>query len=312
MLTDIYLVNAQALKGAYRLRFDGVGLYRFIGDNNNGKSIAIKFITRAIKGQFKNPGKRRTIINRECIYADLVLVSDRGDKIHVHVTRDASSTFCKYFPQDGGEPIKRYVSDGEWVTFFRKFGFHYNDKRAMSLNIYNTYDPLLFITTSEVTNLDMVKQFVSDVEAENAVINMSEMDVYIKDTLKGFKHELAVLEAQEKSLEFYDIETCQENITELLKYKTRILAFNVPEFKRCKPVPNTKRLEALNYTRMDNTLKKLKFPSSELTVSCRIIEKIKNTPNFKLLKNSIELIESYDNAITESKCPTCGRRWIDE
>ena len=58
MLTDIYLVNAQALKGAYRLRFNGVGLYRFIGDNNNGKSIAIKFITRAIKGQFKNPGKR--------------------------------------------------------------------------------------------------------------------------------------------------------------------------------------------------------------------------------------------------------------
>lgn len=311
MLTDIYLVNAQALKGAYRLRFDGVGLYRFIGDNNNGKSIAIKFITRAIKGQFKNPGKRRTMINRECIYADLVLVSDRGDKIHVHVTRDASSTFCKYFPKEG-EPIKRYVSDGEWVTFFRKFGFHYNDKRAMSLNIYNTYDPLLFITTSEVTNLDMVKQFVSDVEAENAVVNMTEMDIYIKDTLKGFKHELAILEAQEKSLEFYDIETCKENIKKLLEYKTKILAFNIPELRRCKPVPNTKRLEALNYTKMDDTLKTLKFPSSELTASCRIIEKIKDTPNLKILKNSIELIESYDNAIAESKCPTCGRRWVDE
>lgn len=309
---EVYLVNAQGLLGAYKLWFEGPGLYRFVGDNSNGKSIFIKFLTRSIKGSFKNPEKRRTIINRHTLYADMVLLKPKtGEKIHVHVTKDASSTFCTYTPREGEQGIKRYVADGEWISFFRRFGFNYNEKRGISLNIYNTYDPLLFINESDVVNFDMIRPYVSDVESETALENMIEMDEYIRNTLKQFNQELVNLEAQENNLEFYDSETCENDLKNLVACKENILALNIPEFKECSPIPDTSMIEALDITRLETTLGNVNFPSKELIDSCNVLEGFVNFPTFKRLDNEVELIDSYNTAIEESRCPTCGRKWIE-
>ena len=289
ILSRIKLTNIQCHKELV-IDFSGFGVTCFVGDNSNGKSVTVKVTKDLITGAISRPKVRAALINRNSTFGEALYIREDNVELKLHLTREAATTWVSY-TAPGSEPIQRYLSDKTYMDLVRKFGWHYNEERDISLNIVENDAPLLFFTTSFRTNYEVMDSARTDYVANTAVENMEQL---IKETRAS--KEAAVSRIQQtqvtlNQLAFYKIEEEQTLRQNLEFYRRNLSVAYIPHLPEISPVPDVKTVNL--YV---PELPQIHYPKV-YDIQCSI-------PDISPLINEIHQLEN-------NVCPTCGRRFVD-
>lgn len=289
ILSQIKLTNIQCHKELV-INFSGNGVTCFVGDNSNGKSVIVKVTKDFITGAISRPKVRAALINRNSTFGEALYIREDNVELKLHLTREAATTWVSY-TAPGTEPIQRYLADKTYVDLVRKFGWHYNAERDISLNIAENDAPLLFFTTSFKTNYEVIDSARMDYVANTAVENMEQL---IKETRSS--KETAVTRIQQtqatlNQLAFYNIEEEQAQRDKLEFYRRNLSIAYIPQLPEITPVPEVKVVN-LHIP----ILPQIQYPKV-YDIQC-------NIPDICTLANEIKQLEN-------NICPTCGRRFVD-
>lgn len=301
--------NIQAHKGNdNRITMPETGVVRLKGNNNDGKSVMPKAFSSSIKMDLGDPDVRKALITRGHEYGELEVCKTNGDTMLVHISKEASQTYYEFkFGED--EPIRRYLSNKGIDQLIALFGFHYNKNRDISLNIYSTYDPLLMVTTSGVTNLDLIQSAIKNSKAEVALTNLEEVRKNVKTTVKEIE--------LHRETAIRTMSTLQEFDMEKEKLIIAIGSDLLRDLKNVKAPPmlptftDDSFLEDLIYltpmSDIDKMLNEMILPEEDLITDLEVLYSIGKLADIK--SEMHELIEIED-AIAKNICPTCLRPHI--
>ena len=209
MIKSIHGINLQAMRDV-RIDLPEKGLVRFRGENSNGKSILVKTMNAVIRCNLNQLKVRKALINYGAQSGQLIMKTYDGKELLVNISREAAQTYYQ-LTRKNGEIIKRWLADKDLDTIVEEFGFHYNKDREISLNIYNTYDSLLFLTTSHVTNYDMLNSALTDPKVERSMLNTAELLNTLKEEDQKLLTQSDRIEAQISVIKIYDV--AQEKAT---------------------------------------------------------------------------------------------------
>ena len=272
------------------LEFPEVGIVRFLGDNSNGKSVMVKVLQDVVSNNISRPAARRSIIRRGNSFGELLLESYSGDTLYVHIDLEASQTFAE-LTKAGDKPVRRYLADKAIPMLVREFGWHYDDKSGVSINIHNDTDGLLFVDTRKSTNFDLLSSMRSDAYTEAALVQLGELVKSTKQKRDDMHHAYEVAEATFVSLQSWDKEA-----------ETRI------------------RDECLYYAELLENLTVPAVPTIELTRAPAFVQPLPQVPRMEIPHlhepmaeppaDAGELLKSIYQLLSGT-CPTCGRPFVD-
>lgn len=203
-LKTVILSNIQSHEFT-TFEFPERGIVRIYGNNSNGKSVLVKALTDVITYKISKPSIRRSIIRRGHTFGELSLTRYDGTQLYVHIDLDAASTYAE-LTQAGGSPVRRYLADKSIPLLVKEFGFHFDEKSGLSLNIHADTDQFLFVDTKRSTNFDMLNGVRSDVFAESALASISNLLRASKKQRDDILHVYDVACATRDALDIWDIE----------------------------------------------------------------------------------------------------------
>lgn len=208
MLSGIYMRNIQSIPEV-SIPLPKTGIVRFLGRNGNGKSIFVKVIKECASGGIGSLKTRKSLISKWATDGELVLTRYDGMTLKIYLNIEASRTYVELFDPATNQKYRRYLSDGKNVLLelTDHFGIHYDEKRDISLNIYETFGGILFVSTPPPMNFDIISLATSDWHAEHAKENL---EFYIQDQTKKLEEvTVKVVDLQRKLeiLNFYDVES---------------------------------------------------------------------------------------------------------
>ena len=174
-LSSIRMVNLQSHKDTI-IDLPENGIVRFLGANSNGKSVFSKALGKLLKNRLHIQRERIPIIRRDSDTGYLTMARSDGMVLVVCFAREASQTYVELRIPSQEIVLKRHVTtDKNIMELVRMFGFHIEEKRKISLNLYETFDPLVMVTTSGVENSDLVASVTTDYKAEMSRDRMKEL-----------------------------------------------------------------------------------------------------------------------------------------
>jgi hypothetical protein len=310
-LSRIEFKNIQSLKDGV-IDLPRTGLIRFRGENNNGKSILAKTLDQIIKGTLGRSNIRNPLINYGSSWGELILHEYNGKKLTAHIDREAKNTYLK-LEVPNSDPIIRYPADKNFLFLVKQFGWHYNEKREISLNLYNTFDPLFLVTTSAVCNYDVLSEAISDPYADRAIEGMDRNLQELDGLLKSVKNTIVMAEAKMGGLRAWDTTAEQKKKITLEYYAKNILALSTPDIPDFKVAPSIKNIVAIDVTKVLDILRSLHVVKDEIADLLKSITTIGNSMS-SINKNDLVTmsdmaleIDVLITAIREEICPTCGR-----
>lgn len=289
ILSQIKLTNIQCHKELV-INFSGNGVTCFVGDNSNGKSVTVKVTKDLITGAISRPKVRAALINRKSTFGEALYIREDNVELKLHLTREAATTWVSY-TVPGSEPIQRYLADKTYVDLVRKFGWHYNAERDISLNIAENDAPLLFFTTSFRTNYEVIDSARMDYVANTAVENMEQL---IKETRTAKENAVTRIQQTQATLSqlaFYNIDEEMSQREKLEFYRRNLSIAYIPQLPEIVPVPDVKIIN-------------LHVPVLPPICYPKVYDIQCNIPDIYTLANEIKQLEN-------NICPTCGRRFID-
>ncbi len=210
------------------LEFPETGIIRFLGDNSNGKSVLVKVLQDVVSNNISRPAARRSIIRRGNAFGELLLESYSGDVLYVHIDLEASQTWAE-LTLAGQKPVRRYLADKAIPVLVQQFGWHFDNKSGVSINIHNDTDGLLFVDTRKQTNFDLLSSMRSDAFAEAALEQLQELVKTTKQKRDEMVHAYEVAEATFVSLQSWDKNKEAEVRDECLYYAGVLENLTLPE-----------------------------------------------------------------------------------
>lgn len=316
LLSSIHSVNLQAHGDVY-IELPRTGLVRFRGENSEGKSIITKVLNEFISGRISQPMYRNPLINYGETTGYLTLKTHTGKRLHLNIDRESSKTFVEYSDEEGYS-VKRYLSDKNIPELVQKFGFHWNAEREISLNIYNTYDPLLFLNTSHRTNGDVLESAVTDPTADAAINGIDLSLQELEDTRKRLADEVRQNEIRLGSLSFYDIEHEQKRLEKLIYLGNNIQALETPDLPYISPIIDIEDIELLDTTSIRNMMSSIVFVDDKLGELLTEIDIMNTSLSFGYratetdLSHHVKTMISYQESLENELCPTCGKSYMED
>lgn len=301
--------NAQSIEHAI-IDLPEKGVIRFAGRNRNGKSIFEKWLEESISGRINSPRTRKSLVRRGTQSGDLIIDNYANQQIHIHIDLTAAATYIEFSDQIKGIQLKRYLADKKESiqALFRMFGLHYNVKRDMSLNIFKTFGPIMFLNTSYVSNFDMLNEALSDTNVdavlEKECIFLEEQEAEKKKALEN----LALVKMKEQALEFCDISKEQKVYEMCTLYANIIEALTIPFIRKIDKLPDISFLYGLQDIPTIPKIEKIpdnvdlaigipevpKIPELDKLPSIENIEALKNIPVLPIMMKmpDIEIIKN--------------------
>ncbi len=272
------------------LEFPETGIIRFLGDNSNGKSVLVKVLQDVVSNNISRPAARRSIIRRGNTFGELLQESYSGDTLYVHIDLEASQTYAE-LTINGQKPVRRYLADKAIPSLVRQFGWHFDDKSGVSINIHNDTDGLLFVDTRKATNFDLMSSMRSDAFAEAALEQLQELVKTTKQKRDEMRHAYDVAEATFVSLQSWDKEEEARIRDECLYYAGVLENLTLPQ------------LPVMELHRSPTFVKPM--PHVPWMLIPRLCKPFEMPPADagQLIKESAELISG--------KCPACGRPFVE-
>lgn len=326
------------------------GIITIIGENSEGKSVITKAFRALISGQLDKLAVRKSLINWDKDWAEIEIERDDGALLKAHITLEPKDTYIEYSnPNETGEVFTRYLRGGGYADLVSEFGLHWDKDCGMSLNVYETFDPLLFVTTSPKTNDTMLSYCLSDPRVERSIENQKAFVMHIDNEVQQLISEQMTIRAALSSIVVYDLpreysfketfEIFEKNISALLKADVEL-----PD------MPNYSRFEGLNLAPVrllvDGIAKSPAIPEYERAPDTNMakirrlagyIKKLPDissvtpapeiNPNIPTLWEIVSAKPSMDicaigqewqqtlldiAALEAETCPTCGRRLLPD
>ena len=286
------LRNAQAIEGEVTLWFNKTRIVQFIGNNNNGKSIFFKVAEGVIKQRFSDKDYRLSMINYDYSWGEIEFHRSDGAMLKVHFAKKSADTYYKLSMPDK-EPVVRYIKDKNTDLLVAEFGFHYDKETGISLNIYSTFDPMLFINTTATQNDKVITYAVTSAKAENIHENAKLTLKTVEDEIKKNNDNIITATAILKSIPVYDINKLREQEKKLKVIVEIGKSIKPLKLKTLKRLPSKELHNVVNKIPQELVLNKLKnVRSKELEVIHRVVKSIPN-------KLVLPIVEHYD--LTEIK-----------
>lgn len=290
--------------------FPETGLIRIAGANNDGKSAIFDSLFKILRGEVSRKPARLGIIRYDQPYAELRLILYDTSELLCHITIEAKDTYFE-LKRVNGEIIKRYLADKTWSNLLSEIGLHYDKDYNMSLNIYTTYSPLLFVNTTHIQNMGILNYAATDERVERSKENLTTLLKKSQDTMKLYDANVEKLKAQKEILEVYNEEYEQEQINKYTCLLNTIKNLRIPRIQKLEGTSAYKSIVIMDTSKMwllFNKLKQLKIISIE---KYRTIDLLQAMPNLLELSKTINTIHEYKVALKNNKCPTCGGVLID-
>lgn len=214
------------------------GVVVFTGDNSNGKSVMRKVLSDVISGRIKQLRNRKSLVRRAPGVHEgyLEITKYDGSKLTVCINLEASQTYVELV-RAGGDTLKRYLSDKSFTDLVYEFGFHYNENRDISLNIFDSDDTLLFFRTSHATNGDVLDTALTDTDARMKYDVLNVQYNQAMQMRRTFEENARVAQTAKDAITIYDIEKETHYRDTLTKYATILSHIYIPELRVPPKVP---------------------------------------------------------------------------
>ena len=188
---------------------------------------------------------------------------------------------------DGSE-VTRYLSDKAIPDLVDEFGLHVNRDREISLNIYNSDNPVLFFKTPHVVNGDILESAFTDTEATNKIKVLTEQYQNAQSIRRNSQDNLRVDMAAKNSLVMYDIEKETDTLQKLSKCQTVLSSIYMPEIQDIPDVPEILSVQ----------LPSMRLHNCEMPL-------VVSLPPMKL--ENLDTLWEELLSLEEGVCPECGR-----
>jgi len=282
------------------------GIVRFVGPNSNGKSVFVKALGKVLRARLHIRRERVPLVNREVEKGYLIMTRSDGMILTVCIAKEASQTFVELKIPSEELVLKRHITtDKNTQELIRMFGWHVEEERGISLNLYETFDPLLLVTTSDTINGAIVNSVITDNRAEKAIEAMTVERKGLIAISANIDKEIATQNAVLGSLQFYPEEEYLAR-AHTLKYLSNNLQYlSTPSIKYLRYIPNVDTILKLDTSTL---VKSIKMPDLRVVPSLSAINHL-DLSDFELsdisrtLSSNVEILTAYK----EGKCSTCGR-----
>lgn len=306
-ITKIETCNLQSHLGINTIELTETGLTRFQGDNNDGKSVIPKATFAMISISVKNAKKRKALINYDSGYGHLKYYRSDGASLKMHIELESSKCYYELI-RPSGEVIRRTFVQGSINELIEEFGFHYDKERDLSLNIYQTYDPLLLINTSPVTSYDIIQYAITDQNATAAVENLESIREELAVARKTAAQNLEFSNREMASLEFFDLEVETARLHKLVQITKDLKALkiipSIPKFGRIPDISDLMLLEKAD--KVNNLIHSINIlPNHDLN-DLEILFSIKKLEN---PIDDMKIICEHKEALSNKICPMCERNY---
>lgn len=307
-MTIAYMATkgVQAHLDEIRIEFPETGIVRLKGGNNDGKSVIPKVFAALVKGRLRDPETRVALINFDRPYADFEIGKTNGDVLKVRISQEAKDTYLSLIVE--GIEVRRSIAMGGWSDIIEAFGFHYNKESDVSLNIYETYDPLIMINTSYRGNHELVMSAVTDSRAKLAIDNLQLSIKEHNKAKKELEKDMENYQAQISNLSEHDIETeeVRREIGIDLLMDIRALS-GIPSPPKMPDISILDDLVKLTPTvDFDGILDKLILPNESLIRDLEILFMFKKLHD---VSESLKALEVTTLAMEKNLCPVCERNY---
>lgn len=307
-IKTIEVHNIQSLEGTTIFDFPETGIIKFCApDNNSGKSICIKFLNEVINNNLVL-STRKALINYEEESCYMLITLYNGDSLKIFVHREAKYTYVT-LSKIGMEPVTRYLGDKMMYELVNEFGFHRDGKYDFSLNIYNTFDSLIFITTSGAQNASVLDSAISDYRCDTSIENMKALKKNTEVVYDGTKAGHDRILFQISQLKTHDNEKLKKKLELAKALDFQLSRIITPCILEILPIPNLKEIEILNLERgAALALHNFKVYPQDIEIlvnEINILDKL-NMEMPEILSSAIYYRDTY-RAISEGICPVCEK-----
>lgn len=301
-LSDTRTVNIKSHKDVY-VSYPQKGVVRFRGNNNDGKSVIPDVLKEVIGCTLHNKRRRLPLINYGVDEGYVTLRRSDGAILHVTINKEASKTFYR-LQLPGREVITRYLADKGLRELVTLFGFHWDEKREMSLNLYNTYSPLLFINTPESYNYDVLTSVITDPVAEQAKEQLELVKKQFDAGLKSIQSRVFEKETIISNMKFWDEEALGAKalkLRELARSVSNLTTHLVPDLKFIPDISVAENMSTEESWRLINSFKPLSVSR------VKDLELLGNIKQISCARKAFMDYESYRDSYENGKCFACGR-----
>jgi len=216
MIKTARLINVQChVDTTYE--FPETGIVSIVGENGHGKSVLFKMLKKTLRCSFNNLDERKVMINKYTgtTYCELYLESYEGSKLIIHIDREVSKSYYELLPDN----LRLDVRDEKLPDLISSFGFHMC--KDISLNLYNTYDPLFFINTPSKLNYQLLQSCRTDNYAEALIEKLTQLKDELKYKVKEIEGNLQNSILHLSMLPNYDLEI----ESKIVKLKLSVLPY---------------------------------------------------------------------------------------
>lgn len=315
-IKEIAVYNLQSIKGNYSFTLPETGIIKFCAqDNNSGKSIVIKTLNEIIKGNLHKPSTRLPLINFDASFASMKITLYNDDSLKIVIAKEAKNTYAELCKK-GQEPVTRYLSDKAFDELIVEFGFHFEPKSEISLNLYNTFDPLVFVTTPQSVNCAVLDTAAVDYRCDTAIENMTK-------TLKEIKrcYDETVMKKTNADCLYIQLITYDAEELAIKKKKAETLAAKIASL----PAPflmekivsyDMSKLKILNLERLALT-SVMNFNLVDNTKLVNTVNKIKILESLNLddptdFESLMQTWQDTYTALINERCPICNSKLYKE
>lgn len=266
------------------LKFPETGLVLFYGRNSNGKSVWVRVLTDVLSGAIYKPLIRKSLITRGSNAGIMKITLYNNRVLVVYIHREASQTYVEL---DG---VKRYLADKSVAQFVEDFGFHYDPKFGLSINVHGDGDPFLFTDTKYTTNWALMNSAFDDADAEQSIANLNTSITENRRIRRDLMSKINIATQFLETMTIYDIKA------EVAKYKR--LEYLQTNLKACSGIAHipSRIIKPKPFIAKFNRLP--------------MIKTAKFIPPFTKLPTSLSCADEYVSVL-ERTCPYCNRRFSE-
>jgi len=222
----IRLLNIQSLRDAI-YDFPEAGIVQIVGNNSNGKSILEKVLKSVATCGFVNQAERDSLI-RDGEAQGMITIIYKGRILSVLLHRDRNSCLVALTRADGTR-VERTIRDGGLPEIMYEFGFRTYGKRAVTLQLHETFGVVPFVNTSDGLNFEIVDAVTTDTIAQQFLENFREVThKKSAELVKQYNNKIQNIKLMLQNLVMYDYEEYEamaeqiEKCYEVIRYLTPI------------------------------------------------------------------------------------------
>lgn len=286
----VKLVDIQSFENvAYS--FPDTGLVQIIGGNSNGKSILEKVLKSVATCGFADQEERDSLI-RDGKAKGYIIIEYKGRVLSVLLSRERNQCLVSMMRSDGTR-IDRTIRDGGISQLVEEFGFRVYGKRALVLQLHETFGIMPFVNTGKALNYEIVDAVTTDTVAQQFVTNFKDVTYKrAKELTAKYNDKIQSLTTILRNMILYDYEE-YERMQRRMQECYAVL-------QHLRPIKLEKIIAPPKVSYVD-------VPEVSL-MKLRHVEFYPVLERLEELTPVLKRIGDFEKGV----CPTCGRRYVEE